>query len=67
MTKRVKLERVKFNEHVRPEEGDVNVCPFCGSNNIEYEGVVFGDGDHENYGTPFHCHHCDSWFGVIVK
>jgi hypothetical protein len=57
----------RFSEHVRPEEDDVKCCPFCGSPNIEWMGDAFGDSDPDDYGTPFHCHECDSWFGVIIK
>lgn len=40
---------------------EVNYCPYCGSENIEWMGDSFGDAG-EN--TPFHCHQCDTWFGV---
>jgi uncharacterized protein YbaR (Trm112 family) len=39
---------------------DVNICPFCHSNDIEYMGDAVG---HDNI-TPFHCHSCNEWFGV---
>ena len=36
---------------------DLNHCPYCGSENIEYMG------DEDYWGeTHFHCHECDSWF-----
>ena len=56
----------KVIEETTPDEPhdaqeDVNYCPFCGSKNIEWMGDAFGDTPQE---TPFHCHNCDSWFGV---
>ncbi len=40
---------------------DVMYCPYCGSENIEWMSDAFGTmGDTETY----HCHECDSWFGV---
>ena len=36
-------------------------CPYCGSENIEWMGDAF-DEDNE---TPYHCHKCDKFFGVI--
>ncbi len=41
---------------------EVNYCPYCGSENIEWMGDAFGDTEEE--GTPFHCHQCDTWFGL---
>ena len=44
---------------------DVQYCPFCASPNIEWMGDAFEDEGDEI--TPWHCHECDSWFGVKTK
>lgn len=38
---------------------EVDICPYCGSENIEWMGDAYGDEE-----TPFHCHECDEWFGI---
>jgi hypothetical protein len=38
---------------------EVDKCPLCGSENIEWMGDAFEEGNL----TPFHCHQCDSFFG----
>lgn len=43
------------------DESAVLYCPLCGSENIEWMGDAFEEGNE----TPFHCHKCDSFFGVI--
>jgi len=47
-------ETTKQNAIMKKEY--VDVCPFCGSENIEWMGDAFGDE------TPYHCHECDRWF-----
>ena len=46
-------------------DAEVNHCPYCGSENIEWMGDAFEDEGEEV--TPWHCHHCDTWFGIASK
>jgi hypothetical protein len=59
------IEYVKYQiEQLPPtaKKKSVMYCPYCGSSNIEYMGDSFGD--YEDGTDAYHCHECDSWFGV---
>ena len=53
---------VEVVDYPTQDELNVKYCPYCGSENVEWMGDEFGEGN-----TPFHCHQCDKWFGVNVK
>lgn len=43
-------------------EKEVMFCPYCGSEEIECMTDSFGAYDDET--DAYHCHKCDTWFGV---
>jgi hypothetical protein len=51
-----RLETVKRHMYELDAKGAGQVCPHCGSPNIE----CLAEDDH--CGTPWHCHECDTWF-----
>lgn len=38
---------------------NIEKCPHCGSENFEWVGDAFEEGNE----TPYHCHECDLFFG----